>query len=785
MMAQQNASFRISSHLKDLIGRELVTNEFVAIFELVKNAIDAMANRVHIEIDPANNQIAIADNGKGMTEDNIREKWLFVAYSAKADGTEDQGIAEDYRDKIRSVGSDAGSKGIGRFSCDTLGAYLQLLSRSHAEPAGVIHKLAVNWNDFEQDSSREFVSVNVELESVDGFPVLQEDCIGDGSGTILLISHLRHNWDIENVRKLRQYLAKLIDPFGSTESAIVTSTLIGSNLEDTDINGPIQNHISDILEEKTAKINVEIKPESIVTILEDRGKTIYKISEPNPYDGLTKVAISGSIYYLNRSAKATFTRRMSMQPVKFGSVFLFLNHFRIFPIGEEIDDTFGLNRRKQQGQSRMLGTRDILGRIDIDDPDRVFREATSRDAGLIEDEHSRQLVEAVRKHIIFRLERYVVGVNWPDKADQDRETSEGLELDSAKSRILNLIGSLAKSRDIEILYFDRDIVDLVDSQQEDSEQALRDLTIIAKRENDEKLLKRIEGTRKRIIALEESETAARKQVQALEIERKATDKKIGQLVRQARFLSQSQNLDADRIQLLLHQISIYSNHIKDGIIHILGSANELLTFLSNLNASETDVLDQVAGTLRHQLRGIRSDMSGILLENKRLQAVSRFSPNIQVTLGADKIHGDIVVFLDEYFNVIMPNRDKKIQVEFTGNGVNFDCNFSPFDIAVIIDNLVDNAKYHKAQKIQFTARLGSSESKLEICVSDDGLGFDLSQMDPGMIFEKHYTTKVNGTGLGLYHVRQVLKEMNGMIEIDSRSDKSRADFVISIEGGKK
>ncbi len=81
---------------------------------------------------------------------------------------------------------------------------------------------------------------------------------------------------------------------------------------------------------------------------------------------------------------------------------LFLNKFRVFPIGEEFDDTLGLNRRKQQGQARYLGTRDILGRVDVIAKAKKFREVSSRDAGLVEDANSRELFDAIRKHMIFR-----------------------------------------------------------------------------------------------------------------------------------------------------------------------------------------------------------------------------------------------------------------------------------------------------------------------------------------------------------------------------------------------
>jgi len=121
-------NFKISAALKNIIGKELITNEFVAVFELVKNSFDANATKVEIIFEnnykPESSKIIIKDNGKGMNYNDLKDKWLFVAYSAKRTGKEN----EDYRDKIKSNRIFAGAKGIGRFSCDRLGKHLNLIS---------------------------------------------------------------------------------------------------------------------------------------------------------------------------------------------------------------------------------------------------------------------------------------------------------------------------------------------------------------------------------------------------------------------------------------------------------------------------------------------------------------------------------------------------------------------------------------------------------------------------------------------------------------------------------
>ena len=129
---KDNLQFRVSAELKNILGRDLITSPDIAILELVKNSYDAHASKVEITFD--DDYLSIADNGKGMSKDDLINKWLFVAYSAKSDGTEDK----SYRNKFKR--HYAGAKGIGRMSCDRLAKNLVLTTRSAEESKTEIEK---------------------------------------------------------------------------------------------------------------------------------------------------------------------------------------------------------------------------------------------------------------------------------------------------------------------------------------------------------------------------------------------------------------------------------------------------------------------------------------------------------------------------------------------------------------------------------------------------------------------------------------------------------------------
>jgi len=778
--------FRVSSHLKDIIGRDLVTNEFVAVFELVKNAFDAQAKRVDIAFDIDNSEIWIVDDGKGMDEDAIRGRWLFVAYSAKADGSEDNETSGDYRDRIRPQGQFAGSKGIGRFSCDTLGAVLTLYSRRKRNAP--TQQLDVSWDRFEADSKKLFQTVGVRLQAVDDFPEDAPVRLPARSGTVLRISGLRSEWYPEDILRLRQYLEKLIDPFGTTQDTPVHITVRDEDLDEDDLaelEGPVGNDLRDLLTEKTTRINVHIDDNGIATNLIDRGRHIYKIHEKNEFEGLKGSEVKAEIFYLNRSAKHTFTRRMGVQPVKFGSIFLFLNGFRIFPIGEETDDTLGLSRRKQQGSSRYLGTRDIMGRVDVSAPPRMFREASSRDAGLIEDAHTRDLYEAILRKAVVRLERYVVGVTWQDKSDQDREDASGLQFGETRGRVAQIIAQLAAARDLKLEYFDPGIVELFDDETRSLEGAMKALTTIAEKQGDEALLRRIEAAKARQAELEEAEREAAKAAREALAAKALADARISRLERQAKYLASTQDMTVEQMTLLLHQVMIYAGHIEAATDRALGSVKTVLEAASDLLESQDDDLKDAAAAIRTRGRRLLDDLDYIHLENDRLTAVSRFASNARFDLETDLLEGDVIEFLDEYVNQVRANRDAASTVTFQANDLSLEARFRPVDLVVVVDNMLDNARKHGAKLMTLAARQKKGRPRIEIIITDDGRGLDERRVDPEKIFSKGYTSTVEGTGLGLYHARKVIEGMGGTLELDPDREAGRADFVMTLPGKKK
>ena len=754
--------FKISTGLKNLIGQDLITEEFVAVFELVKNAFDAHASLVQIFFE--NDRIVICDNGKGMSHADIYNKWLFVAYSAKRDGTED----DDYRDRLSGPRrSFAGAKGVGRFSSDRLGKRLLLCTKAAQHP---VQHAEIDWTLYEVDSKEEFDTVEAEIWETAKFPPSLRQPKGQ-TGTVLEIKGLRSRWNREKLLKLKRELMKLIDPFAeellkfqieiiapderSEDQRDAKFNAILPGLSDSRplVNGMVENPVLEVLRKRTTVIRVAISDdgERMESRLEDRGELIYHIREVNPYSGLRDSGFLADIYFLNRSAKLVFARRMGLPSVQFGSIFLFRNGFRVMPVGAEDDDFFGLNRRKQQGVRRFLGGRDVIGRVDIKGG-HGFEEATSRNHGLIRTLEVSQLIKCVVDKCVKRLERYVVDITWKDPYDKDTADISRMKLDESSASVAHLVSRLAATQGVELVAYNPELVRIVDEKSAAFEHSLKALELLAELTGNQAILSRVDEAKARIKALEASEKAALEATRRAESRAEAATTvaataqlKLDEERKRNRFLVAATSLDEDTTLNLHHQIIMHASDVHLGVKRMMGKLRKDIKVPKN---EWIDFLERVS------------------FRNSQILTASRFATKSGYRQQSAEVEADLAGYIRDYIETVSSLwAPRGVSIEVSSDGKQLERTFRPIEVGIMVDNLVANAAKAHASKVRIFLKVGKGVNpELTITVTDDGDGWSRSFDPLEQVLEKGVTS-TDGAGLGLYHVKQVIEGLSGVIEV--------------------
>lgn len=781
----KDLNFDVSTGLKRVLGRELITDDEVAIFELVKNSFDAGANTVRLYF--GESSIVVADNGSGMSYDDLKNRWLFVAYSSKRES----GRKKDFRD-VASGRHFAGSKGIGRFSSDRLGRQIILQTRPKRPGPDLVHKITVNWQRFEENAREHFEAVPVRYSQITDFQVPAElRKFGENltHGTVIVVQGLRRTWDRARILALKSSLAKLINPFGDKRDRFsIVVTAPAEEAQDDQVrkcaaqngeeplprdivNGKVGNFIFETLRKKTTFIRVSIGDGHINTSLTDRGELIYRIREPSPYKHLERSGFECEIYYLNQSAKVTFARRIGLPSVQFGSVFLFRNGFRVYPIGQHDDDWFGFNRRKQQGYARFLGTREIIGRVEVSGEDEDFEETSSRNQGLIETPAVQQLRKAVMEHCLKRLEKYVVPVSWVDKGDANADDISRLLTDPGRARVSAAVANLVDNDEIELLEYSKRLVQLINERSGEFESSLVSLRSIGEKTKDEVLLAKVDLAEKRFAELRRSEAEARKVADREHAAAEAADRRaeVAESAasqarseataerRRAHFLEAAVEVDKATVLNLHHQVTIYAVDV----------AQQIENLLSETAGLKTISRETLLKAIEH-----------IAYLNRKILAVTRFATKAKFKLDSEKIETDLAAFIADYVDQIARiSGSARLHVSVENSHPGLNLRFNPIDASVIVDNMISNSRRARATWIKFELA-PLNKGGLQIRVSDNGRGI-ASGTDVKRIFEMGYTT-TQGSGLGLYHVRHALGEMGGSIDLEQDAGQKGASFLIKV-----
>ncbi len=832
-----NLHFKTNVQIKSIIGKDLINDDNIAILELVKNSFDADAKRVDISFCNLKNnddqentndsyteytsRLIIRDDGIGMNLEDIENKWLNIAYSEKKNNS---------RQHNRMM---AGAKGVGRFSCDRLGHYLNLYTRKDGEQCIL---LKIDWKEFEiDDQGKEIQSINLEYDIVNDEYLRQKGFASFNHGVILEIIKLRSNWvRVENgkwitekLTGLKKYLEKLINPnqafekndFGIYLNADEFVQENDSKNQSEKFIGKIENTIFQKLDFKTTSIECKSIEggKQILTTLKDKGETIFWIKELSDFYPKIK-DFKISLYYLNTYTKAFFTKQTGMRPLSYGSVFLFLNGFRIPPYGEEGDDWLQLEQRRAQGFARFISARDLVGQIEILDTDNSFKIVSSRE-GLVKNDNYEKLVERNRGlfyKVLRRLEKYVVdGLNWDSIPEEDKNKVSEIEkkiisgeltednlkyqedIVTKKRRIYESIHSIiyANPKKVVELYVNENLIESkIDEEKKIAEQEFSKLLsdfenkkitgdllaqILQKKAKESSDLgKQLaafskyttnEATAKAIAEIQSYKDIVEKQARIIETLQKQLEEKNKEIesaqteadakIKEAekkREEAEKKQREAERERDIQVKRNKYLEATRNTSKDVMDLIHTVLISSTNsVNLIETAKL-QLA---ENDLVSLRESLDAFDYDINRIHLLSKMITKADLALLAESR----LINIGEYIKEYITNYKKSCKVQYYSDITEVvEKKISILDLSIILDNLISNSQ--KANATEFRMDFSQKGRTYIVDFTDNGEGVDLNMFTPENIFEEGVTNRRGGSGIGLSTIKyKMINALNGDI----------------------
>lgn len=409
--------FRPKARLLQLLGDQLIGSPRLAVFELVKNAYDADAARVDVELgglaagDP---YIQIVDDGVGMSLETIRDIWLVPAHGHR----EQQRNRNERTEKGRLP---LGAKGLGRFAVHKLGDKIRLVTRAEDQRECVVD---IDWAAMVSENMLSDANVQVRTRNPKVFH-------GEQTGTRITITELRHtSWSRGDVRRLLKQLTSIASPFDQVSDEFVTELYVPDHPEwirdvpDVDaflrrapwyLHFRFENGRFDWEYEFRGITGIRVEPrqkeredqplkvpppDNRDDTLTTGGRRTEPVVAPKTFtDGIGPV--EGTFYVFDRDkavlAKIGDTQQLSGYLDDNGGVRVYRDGVRVYNYGEPGEDWLGLDIRRVNAPTRRISNNIVLGAIDLDL------------------EHSSQLAEKTNREgfdensAYDRLKRLVIG----------------------------------------------------------------------------------------------------------------------------------------------------------------------------------------------------------------------------------------------------------------------------------------------------------------------------------------------------------------------------------------
>lgn len=146
-------SFKAKARVIDMLGRQQIADTATAMGELMKNSLDAGAKNFYADLREKENRLILRDDGLGMREIDVTQKWLVLATGAKTNNNTGDFVEwlefATPGQKAWCLDEQYGEKGIGRLSISTLGqgVVLWTIWGEGSKREGTL--CIINWSFFE------------------------------------------------------------------------------------------------------------------------------------------------------------------------------------------------------------------------------------------------------------------------------------------------------------------------------------------------------------------------------------------------------------------------------------------------------------------------------------------------------------------------------------------------------------------------------------------------------------------------------------------------------------
>lgn len=676
------------------IGRDLIRNVHSALLELVKNAYDADAPHVKIEITADQKKkaikIVVSDDGHGMTLDTVVNKWMVPATGDK------KGRKRSPKGRIMQ-----GRKGVGRFASAVLGndLFLETVHSGHKS------SVCLEWDSFEKAAFLDDVDVLVEAK-----PTREKN------GTRLTIdgdASFLEQWEAKQFEDLRFELKKMISPI-----PVYAVTGHGS---DNDVNDGFRITLSVHGFDTIADIDEEVAPFPLYDLYD------YKIS------GWIKANGEGELQYSAQKARNIQTEvipwnsKSEAKPTGCGDLYfdirvydreapaiealigrglkdengnaigkndakdllnrangvgVYRNGFRISPLGDPDFDWLKLNEQRIQNPTMRIGSNQVIGCVQIQSEEFSHLEEKSARDGLKENDAYLRLV-AITQKVIHELEvrRYKYRLQ--------------AELSRSNAKIEPLIRKVFSFEDIR-----KDVARRLPSKNPTIDEV--------KKAVDE------------AIGQKEKELAD-----------------VGQKVSEQLAFYQGQATLGKIVNVVLHEGRRPLNYLKSQIPNLRVFHEQYVT---THKEEWFERLDPI-------LAGTEENVDSFVVIFSRLDPFAAKRRSLRKAIPIK----DILVAARRVLESVLTENGVEIQISGDQN-----CKISCWkqDMVAIFVNLIDNSMFWIREKGTaekcITINITASHGMLSrVDYRDTGPGIDKDNIASGVIFEPGFSTKIDGMGLGL------------------------------------